>query len=257
MLGKLISEDFRYRVDDWFFAGTVRSRLYSWSLRPYRELLTDTSTDVVIEGYPRSGNTYAYVAFWIANGRETKVGHHSHAARNVRFGVRHSVPTILVIRKPLDAAASWLVYRPGVSASSALRAYIRFHSGVIRVISRVVVAPFETVITDFAAVIAELNSRFDQTFLPYQPSPENEARIRHETEWWDYVESGRATIREHTVSRPPAEREVLKARAVERVLAEQALLERAEALYLRIDALGVRSTRPIDHESSSTSIPAG
>jgi len=234
----MVSPDLRYWIDGWMVDGMVRARLYSHLRRRY-PLTIDANTEIVIEGFPRSANTYAYVAFWIANGKDIPVAHHNHAGISVRIGVQRGIPVIVVVRDPLDAVASWLQYRPELSARTTLRAYIRFYEIVARKLDSVVVAPFETVVSDFASVIEAVNRRFGTSYLPYVPSPENEARIRHEVEWWDYVGSGHTEIREHTVSRPSTERDLLKQTQLERIRNEDELLARAESLFRHVGASGV------------------
>jgi len=92
-------------------------------------------TEIVIEGFPRSANTYALAAFTCANGPRTVVASHLHAASSVAQGVRRGLPVIVVLRDPLDACASLLQRQP-VQASSALGAYVRFHERVRPLVER-------------------------------------------------------------------------------------------------------------------------
>lgn len=252
----LLSPDLRYRIDGWMADGTFRARAYS-PLRSRFPLLIGRETDVVIEGFPRSANTYAYLAFRVANGEELSIAHHNHAGVSVRLGVKRAIPVVVVLRHPLDAAASWLQYRPEISARSALRAYIRFYEIVARRLDHVVVAPFETVISDFSKVVSAVNERFGTSYLPYEATEENEARIRHEVEWWDYVVSGHTEIREHTVSRPSSERAARKEDEADRLRSQHRLLARAEDLYSRIMASNAVAGAPQGEASGApTAAPA-
>lgn len=71
--------------------------------RKYRDvpnMLVESDTELVIEGFERSGNTFAVVAFETAQPRPVKTAHHLHAAAQVVSAVRMGVPTLLLIRPP-------------------------------------------------------------------------------------------------------------------------------------------------------------
>jgi hypothetical protein len=53
------------------------------------------TTEIVIEGYPRSGNTFAVVAFRLAQGREIEIAHHLHAAAQIKRAARLDVPAFI------------------------------------------------------------------------------------------------------------------------------------------------------------------
>lgn len=195
-------------------------------------------TALVIEGFPRCANTYAYTAFWIANGRDLEIAHHTHAASAVVLGARRRLPVVVLVRPPLEAVASWLVFRPELTAREALAAYLRFYRAALRVRDRVVVAPFDVVVGDFSQVIEAVNRRFGTSFAPYEATPENEARIRHEAEWWDYAIH--RSIDEGRVSRPSAERAEQKAARQAEIRAQTDLLRRATDVYEQLAARPAR-----------------
>lgn len=99
-------------------------------LRPRRRhLVVARDTEIVIEGYPRSANTFAVAAFMLAQERPVKMAHHLHAPAQVIRAVKWGIPTLLLIRQPEDAVLSLLIREPGISAERALRDYIRFYNG--------------------------------------------------------------------------------------------------------------------------------
>jgi len=62
-------------------------------LRPSRRhLLVKKDTEIVIEGYPRSANTFAVAAFLLAQGRAVKIAHHLHVPAQVIQAVRWGIP---------------------------------------------------------------------------------------------------------------------------------------------------------------------
>jgi hypothetical protein len=141
------------------------------------------TTEIVIEGYPRSGNTFAVVAFRQAQGREIKMAHHLHAAAQIKRAARLGVPAIMLIREPSEAILSVVVRDPHVSVRYALRSYIRFYSTVLPYLEKTVVAPFATVTSDLASVIRIVNTRYGTAFKEFVPTEEALNSVRQTVEW--------------------------------------------------------------------------
>ncbi len=193
-------------------------------------------TEIVIEGYPRSGNTFAKSAFESAQPREVRIAHHLHASAQIVAGVRWGIPVILLLRDPRSAVASYLVRSRHIPPADALREYIRFHRRVLPFADRIVTASFEQVTGDFGAVIRRVNERYGTQFLAFEHTEENVRRCFDLVEASDRRERGDTRVREHTVARPSAEKEQLKRRVAEQLddprLAP--LLQDAESLYARL-----------------------
>lgn len=65
-----------------------------------------------LTGYPRSANTYAmHLLRAAARNGEGRISTHIHAPASIRVALRASVPTLVLIRDPLDAVASAMVKR--------------------------------------------------------------------------------------------------------------------------------------------------
>ena len=132
------------------------------------------ATDLVIEGYPRVGNTYAVAAFEYANGTYYRVTNHFHTLLSVNAAVRLHRPTIILIREPAAALSSIVQFNDRYTTSSALAAYRRYYERIVEVLPDVVLADFREVIADFGAVIRACNERFGTSFEPYVRTPEAE-----------------------------------------------------------------------------------
>ena len=74
--------------------------------RRRREFLVSPSTDLVIEGFPRSGNTFAVAAFVLSQPRPVRIAHHHHVPAQVIYAVKRGIPVLVVVRKPDDAVLS-------------------------------------------------------------------------------------------------------------------------------------------------------
>jgi hypothetical protein len=191
--------------------------------------LVTQDTELVIEGFGRSGNTFAVEAFQLAQARSVRIVHHTHAPAQVIRAVGLHVPAMVVVRDPVDAAVSHLLYRD-LAAGDALRAWIRYHRRLLPHRRGFVVAPFATVTTDFGSVIDEVNRRFGTTFGVFLHSEENVRRVFELIERRNRARHGTVV---GTISRPSADREERK--TVVRGLVEaprwRELRERAEKIY--------------------------
>jgi hypothetical protein len=150
-----------------------------YSARPrYRDLLVDRNTQVVIEGFPRSGNTFAVWAFREAQGeRDVRVAHHLHAPAQIIRAAELGVPALVLIRAPEDAALSLMLRDPRFSARSALGYYASFYESVAHYRDSFVLGLFEEVVRDYGAVIELVNDRFGTDFRPFEHTEENVARV--------------------------------------------------------------------------------
>jgi hypothetical protein len=201
--------------------------------RPEKRItLARQDSAIVIDGFLRSGNTFSVAAFAIANGREAHIGRHLHGAPHILRGVRMGLPVVVLIRKPADAVVSYLVRRPSLTPTDALLEYLDFYRTAWRVRDGFVVGLFSQVTTDFGAVIRAVNHRFATSFVPYVPTPANEAAAFSLVEEMNREECRGEVVETH-VGRPSAQR-ADRARHVRDLLAlprPQALLKRADDIY--------------------------
>jgi len=79
--------------------------------RGHRARAVDRATELVIEGFARSGNTFAVAAFSLAQPRPVRLAHHLHAPAQVLLAARMGIPCIVLVRDPVDAVASRLIRR--------------------------------------------------------------------------------------------------------------------------------------------------
>ena len=133
-------------------------------------------TELVIDGFPRSGNTFALVAFELAQPSRVRVAHHTHAAAEVVTAARWGLPVILTIRQPVDAIVSHCQYYSEVSMTTALLTYLVFYRRCLRYRDRVIVASFEQITGDMGQVIDRTNARFGTRFERFEHTEENVAR---------------------------------------------------------------------------------
>ena len=140
-----------------------------------------------------------------------RLAHHTHAAAQVITAVRWGIPTLVIVRPPVESALSHMA-RQGVSARPALVAWIRFHRRIMPYRHGFVAAGFDEATEDFGAVIRRVNEEFGTDFGEFQHTEANEARIfaeiteRNRTLWGEQMTPERA----RALALPTAERQAIK-----------------------------------------------
>ncbi len=193
---------------------------------PFNQMAVGKDTQLCIEGFPRSANSYAVVAFRLAN-PDVPVAHHLHVPAQLLRAHRLGIPALLLIRRPEEAVASFLVFQQSSEVDLYLRAYIRFHRPLRRLADDLVVADFSTITQNTNAVIRALNRKYSRSFNLLAPDKENEqrifARLKEVNEQFFPGEK-------HKAMYPDRARAEAKARALE-LVAKSRLLPRANAVY--------------------------
>ncbi len=191
------------------------------------------NSELVIEGFSRSASTFAVLAFESAQHRPVRIAHHTHAAAQVITAARKGIPTLVIVRDPVQVTASHMARR-GVSARSALAAWIRYHEHILPCRDRVVVASFEAVTADFGAVIREINAKFGTDFDVFDHTEANEAHVFERIDLLNREKYPRPTEeRARALARPTAEREEIKRAFLSGLDADWLAGKRARADALR------------------------
>ncbi|HEV8681900.1 MAG TPA: hypothetical protein VGS09_03865 [Actinomycetota bacterium] len=192
-------------------------------------------TEIVIEGFPRTGSSFAVAAFRRAQGRPVRVAHHVHAPAQVMAAVRWRIPALVLIRGPEDSVLSLVIRNSEIPIAQALTAYERFYRPLLPARDRFEVASFNDVVEDFGEVIDRINKRYGADFVRFEHTEDNVASILAEIEE-DYLTRDPPGERfERIVPRPSERRVRLKEKLRERyrhpALAE--IRARADSVYNR------------------------
>lgn len=180
-------------------------------LRPRRRhLVVSRESEIVIEGFPRSANTFSVAAFLLAQERPVKIARHLHVPAQVIRAVQWRIPTLVLIRRPEDAVLSLLIREPKITAKTAVREYIRFYERIEPYRTGFLVATFEEVTQDFGSVIDRLNCKFGTRFTRFYHTADNVAAVMRLVEEMDREDTGKRYVCETTVARPSEKREALK-----------------------------------------------
>lgn len=187
----------------------LRSRLRA-DPHPLSPCPVGSGTQIVIDGFPRSGNTFAVSAFLLSQERPVSVAHHLHVPAQILAGVRRGIPVILLIRDPAAAVLSMCVREPVLSLSELLSSYSRFHLPLLSVDpSKLLVADFGEVTEDFGGVLRRANALFGTSFGVFEHTEQGVSRCFSLIEERNRGLSGGSVV-ERGIARPSIEREGLK-----------------------------------------------
>jgi hypothetical protein len=221
------SEYFRYIMVKFIGRHCGMFRLY-YSFHPrFSNLLVKPDTELVIEGFPRSANTFAQLAFERVQPRPVRIAHHLHAAAQITLGARFNLPMLVLIREPVGAVASLITRLQAVSPGQALAQYMSFYKCVEANMDKLVLADFRSVTSAYARVIETLNARFHTSFHPYMNTPAMDNAVFDEI---DCINRKREGGDIHQLARPSeAKNNLLRAAQVR--VETHPMVDRAKAYF--------------------------
>lgn len=133
-------------------------------------------TDLVVEGFPRSGTTFAVFALRFAN-PDLQVASHVHHRSQLVRGTDLGVPTVVVIREPLTCLASYLVAGPHGRPRGVIKEYLSYHRELERLGESVAIVTFTAATTSMGAVIDAINGHFGLALARFSDSAPDTAAV--------------------------------------------------------------------------------
>jgi len=188
------------------------------------------TTQIIIEGFPRSANTWTVLAFKYAQPTPVKIAHHLHVPAQVIKAIKLKIPSLVLIRKPKDAVTSLLVHSPDISVWLALRAYMSFYNKLIHYRAGYVVATFEDATHHLDKVIEAVNTRFRTEFVPPRLSNRDVEIVFEQID--DENRRGNG-VEKRRLARPSSAKDAAKHFAISRIEApnHRHILEDTEVVY--------------------------
>ncbi|MGO9185350.1 FkbM family methyltransferase [Mycobacterium sp.] len=189
-------------------------------------------TDLVVEGFPRAGNTFTVSALQDATAHRIRIASHVHHPAQVKQAVLRGIPTVLLIREPVPMLSSYLTFGQHARPAEVIREYISYYGELIHYVDQVLVADFSETVVNLSSVIERINQRFGMDIPAFDQSSENTERVLDElARYHGLVHSERDPI--EVVPRPRVEREQTLQQLRTELLSPQyeSLLSRANDLY--------------------------
>lgn len=198
--------------------------------------ITTKNTDLVIEGFPRSGNTYCVAAFNVIHNDVITLSHHVHGTGQLALAHKHSVPCLLLVRPPIAAITSLVLRYPFLSIADGFKLYIAFHKSALKFTSIIQFVSFNTLTTDFSKVVNTLNKRFNTSFNSTPITPQIENKIIQRVEEMDRSDNSSDSINESMVARPSEYRNKLKTKITKEIKQDKYsdLSLKAEEIYKKL-----------------------
>ena len=231
---KLVS--IKYLVRNWTWK---RPKIYyafqyfNGGLIRHDKSLTVSQTEIVIEGYPRSGNTFVQEAFEYSQSKFVNTAHHFHSPASVLVAVKLNKPVVLLIRKPLDSIVSLLLRHPETPIYWAIKSYEDFYSTLLPVLDKVVVAEFGVVSTNLGSIFQEVNEKFLVDFSIFEHNEKNQKACFNRIDIRNAKRLGSKVSNFLQVARPSKERSILKSDVIKKLDSElfKQQLIKAEKIY--------------------------
>ena len=177
--------------------------------KKYKNLLVNEDTDIVIEGYPRSANTFAVAAFQISQRTPLKVARHTHAVAQLKRAATLNKPTLVIIREPKQAILSYVIREESVTLDLAINRYLAYYKAVSQLHNAFIIAEFKDITSNYGNVISRINKRFDTQFSLFEHTKENIEKTFLKVENMER-EHADGILSESKVGRPSSERNLKK-----------------------------------------------
>lgn len=190
-------------------------------------------TELVIEAFPRSANTFLVHAVENVAPRHLSIAHHLHDPGQMRRGAELGVPVFVILRRPLDAVTSWKLKAPGMDPRLMLRIYLSFHQAAHRSADAITFIRYEDVIERTGEVLAHVLARLGEKDVDAARNIDQEA-VFASIDARKRAREGACgeTDFSLSVARPSAEKEAQKENLRDQIAAvAPLLLAEAECLY--------------------------
>ncbi|MEM7600294.1 MAG: hypothetical protein AAF357_02640 [Verrucomicrobiota bacterium] len=121
-------------------------------------------TELVIDGFQGSANSFATDLFQAAQTRRVDIAHHLHSPSLIIRGVNLDRPVIVCVREPIAAVTSLIRRWSHIGPEAGLRSYAGFYSSLIPYRQKMVISEFSQTIGGFGEVVEETNERYGTDF---------------------------------------------------------------------------------------------
>ncbi len=129
------------------------------------DFTVDKNFDITIEGFMRSGNTFAYYQFKDAN-KNLNIAHHRHSNTQITFSIRNKIPTLLLIRNPVDVIVStYIFFNKKIPEKQIAKSWIQFYRPLIKLKEKIVISDFDNTINNFENSIEKVNNFYQTKFV--------------------------------------------------------------------------------------------
>jgi hypothetical protein len=146
----------------------LKSNLFVYSLYTATKMrlfnskynIVNSNTDMCVEAYPSSANTFLQYLLEELND-QLILAHHSHSTPNMKKAIIKNKPLIVIIRHPRDAIASRLARFPHINKGFAIYEYKEFYSYVYRNHKKTFIITFKDITENPYSVLRRLDELYN------------------------------------------------------------------------------------------------
>jgi hypothetical protein len=175
-----LSEPFRFGVLTALGRSPSAYNIFARQFGSRPETLVRPDTRLCIEAPPGSGNSFFVQAFSLAN-PGLAIAHHHHMSAQVAAAVKWNVPTLVILRDPIDCV---LARVPDLTElrmiGPNLRMWLSFWAKVGGLLDRIALVRFEDMVARPEATIDLINDTFSTAFNSALPPAEAVFEVMHE-----------------------------------------------------------------------------
>jgi len=137
---------------------------FKYSKKKFFNLTPNEKTELVIEGYPRSGNTFFVTALKYTQKRKLNLAHHLHNIAQIKHGLENKIPVVILLREPKEAVKSLILRENYQNQTLLLKNYFFFYKFVKKNKKQILIFKFETIIKNFDKCIKKINKTFNMNY---------------------------------------------------------------------------------------------
>lgn len=142
-----------------------------------RECVVHNRTELVIDGFQGSANSFATYAFKAAQTDSVELTHHLHSPAQIIDAVSKDIPVLLTIREPENTVISLTRRWPHLSVEQGLKGYIKFYKKLKPYKEQMIVSTFESTTQQLDEIIKLINQKFHRSFSPVDVSQASQERL--------------------------------------------------------------------------------
>lgn len=118
-------------------------------------IIVNNTTDIVIEGFPRSGNTYCTALLYYLK-PQVNIARHRHEIGHLIYAIELEKPIICIVREPLDSIIS-LHIREELSIGFCVKYYLEFHRYLEQHKDKIKIIDFNVLVNNPIQVVKTIN----------------------------------------------------------------------------------------------------
>jgi hypothetical protein len=131
------------------------------------EKLCGAGTDLVVDGYPSSANSFLCELLWQVS-PNIDLAHHTHSVANLKMGLKYDIPSVVPVRDPREAIPSRIA-RFGTDLNRSVEEYLAFHRFVKCRRDELIVFSFETVTCSPGVALRQVADGMDLAIRDVDP----------------------------------------------------------------------------------------